>query len=110
MSRRRQRAFQAAISRLTFATKNSSQTLIEKESPGKALREWATLLLLIATTVGVYWQVHEMIKVYLPIQEQADATRESFASVQRAFVTAKQLGSDDRTLPTNQNFLRDPRE
>jgi hypothetical protein len=45
-----------------------------------------------------------MIKVYEPIHEQAEATRESFAAVQRAFVTAKQLVSDGQTFPSNQMF------
>lgn len=104
MHRKQQKALISAIARLRIAPSQLSPTVIEKESPSKNIREWGTLLLVCATTIGVFWQVHEMIKVYAPIQEQASATRESFAAVQRAFVTAKQLGSDDRLMPTNQFF------
>jgi hypothetical protein len=102
MNRKQQKALQATIARLKAT--GSSPILLGNESLSKGIREWATLLLVCATTIGVFWQVHEMIKVYVPIQQQAEATRESFAGVQRAFITAKELGSDDKALPTNQIF------
>jgi hypothetical protein len=77
---------------------------IERDSVGKTIRDWVTLLLLIATTFGVFWQLEEMMKVYLPIRQTAEATKESFAAVQRAFVTAKQLGWDGDIAPTNELF------
>jgi hypothetical protein len=103
MNRKQQKALQSAIGRSKTAA-SPPPTMVEKESLSKNIREWATLFLVCATTAGVFWQVHEMIKVYGPIQEQAEATRESFAAVQRAFVTAKELGSDGQTFPTNQIF------
>lgn len=104
MNLKQQKALQSAIARLKLVALRTPPVPLHKDSLSKDIREWATLLLVCATTVGVFWQVHEMIKVYKPINEQADATRESFAAVQRAFVTAKQLGSDDRVMPTNQLF------
>jgi hypothetical protein len=104
MNRKQQKALQSAIARSKLVASQPPPIVVEMESLSKNIREWATLLLVCATTAGVFWQVHEMIKVYVPIQEQAEAMRESFAGVQRAFVTAKQLGSDDKTMPTNQIF------
>lgn len=76
----------------------------QSESPAKNFRDWATLLLVVCTTVGVFWQVHEMIKVYGPIKDQAEATRESFVAVQRPFVTAKQLNASGSNMPANQLY------
>lgn len=45
----------------------------EREDRGKRLREWTTIALLGATLFAILWQVHEMIKVYGPIKQQADA-------------------------------------
>ena len=104
MKRKQQKALQSAIARFKIAASQPLPIVVEEESLSKNIREWATLLLVCATTMGVFWQVHEMIKVYTPIQAQVEATRESFAGVQRAFVTAKHLGSDGQTMPTNQNF------
>lgn len=104
MKRKQQKALQSAIARFKIAASQPLPIVVEEESLSKNIREWATLLLVCATTMGVFWQVHEMIKVYTPIQAQVEATRESFAGVQRAFVTAKHLGSDGQTMPTNQIF------
>jgi hypothetical protein len=45
----------------------------QSEDRGKTFRDWVTIGLLIATTAGIYWQISELIKVYGPIKEQADA-------------------------------------
>ena len=38
-------------------------------------RDWITIGLLVATTAGIYWQISEMIKVYRPIKDGADAAK-----------------------------------
>lgn len=58
----------------------------KREDNGKKLRDWITIALLIATTGGIYWQIHEMIKVYGPIKRQADAAASQIA------ITSGQLG------------------
>ncbi len=69
-----------------------------REDRGKRYREYATIALLVLTTAGLfvqavvfYRQLGEMQKVYAPIAEQAKATRESYASVQRAFISNVRL-------------------
>jgi hypothetical protein len=56
------------------------------EDRGRKFRELITILLLIATTLGVYWQIHEMIKVYEPIAEQAHSAEENRIADQRAWI------------------------
>jgi hypothetical protein len=56
------------------------------EDKGKKFRDWITILLLIATTGGVYWQIHEMIKVYEPIAEQAQAAKDNRVADHRAWI------------------------
>jgi hypothetical protein len=52
-----------------------------REDRGKKSREIVTIILLGLTFAAIAWQVHEMIKVYGPIKEQADAEQKSAAAV-----------------------------
>jgi hypothetical protein len=83
----------------------------QREDRGKRLREWVTIFLVVATLMAVSWQVHEMIKVYQPIKDQADA------AVRSAEAAMKQSMNSERTLiqtqrawvgPRNVAFLADP--
>lgn len=47
----------------------------KREDRGKTAREWITITVISLTLVAVCWQVKEMIKVYDPIKDQADATK-----------------------------------
>lgn len=58
-----------AIKNEGIAYRNEEQT----EDSGKSFREWITIFLLFVTVVAIGWQVNEMIKVYKPIKDQADA-------------------------------------
>lgn len=44
-----------------------------REERRKAIREWITIIVILATLIAVCWQVHEMVKVYEPIRIQAEA-------------------------------------
>ena len=67
-----------------IANEGSANRAEEKrEDGGKQFRDWVTILLLIATTGGVYWQVAEMIKVYEPIKKQADAMKLEVSAVDK---------------------------
>ena len=86
-----------ALTALTHTVAEQHQTDRQQEARedrGKRYREYATIALLVLTTAGLfvqavvfYRQLGEMQKVYAPIAEQAKATRESYVSVQRAFVS-----------------------
>jgi hypothetical protein len=63
----------------------------------KALREWITVFLLVLaiiplglTMVGLYWQVHEMIAVYGPIRDQAEAAKKTAEAATRLSEAADQ--------------------
>ena len=58
--------------------------LEKREDRWESFREWATVALLVCTTVGVFWQVHEMMKVYGPIRDQAIANQQSAAAAKLA--------------------------
>jgi hypothetical protein len=63
----------------------------QREDRGKNLREWTTIALIAATLVAICYQVHEMIKVYEPIKEQAEAAkRAADASIRAADAATKQ--------------------
>src|ERR1700680_3177278 len=47
----------------------------QDEDRGKKRREWITIVLIALTFIAVCYQVYEMIKVYEPIREQAEASR-----------------------------------
>src|SRR5262245_65368220 len=80
-----------------MASENPNETPIERELEAlekredrwENFREWVTVALLICTTIGVFLQVHEMIKVYGPIREQALANQESAAAAKLAAEAAR---------------------
>ena len=62
----------------------------QREDRGKKFREWITIGLIFCTLLAVGWQVHEMIKVYEPIRQQAEAsTQQAAASEKAAEATAR---------------------
>ena len=63
--------------------------LEKREDRWENFREWVTVALLICTTVGVIWQVHEMMKVYGPIKDQAVANQQSAAAAKMAAEAAR---------------------
>ena len=68
-----------------------------REDRWESFREWVTVALLVATTTGVFWQVHEMIKVYGPIKDQAIANQQSAAAAQAAAEAARDAVNLART-------------
>lgn len=90
------------------------------EDRGKRLREWITIVLLAMTLAAISWQVHEMIKVYGPIRDQADAqTRAAEAEKQAAEAGKKQSENAERALtlgqrawvgPQNAAFASEPEQ
>jgi hypothetical protein len=56
------------------------------------------------TLIAVGWQVHEMIKVYGPIQAQADAATKSIENAERALVQAQRAWVG----PRNASFAAEP--
>ncbi len=63
-----------------------------REDRGKALREKITIALIAATLLAIGWQVREMVRVYGPISEQAEASRTS------AQAATKQSENSDKSL------------
>src|SRR5216683_2158719 len=57
------------------AEANANRTEEQREDRGKAFREWFTITLLAATLFFLYRQVDEMVKVFEPIREQAEASK-----------------------------------
>jgi hypothetical protein len=62
----------------------------ERGDRGTNVREWLTVALLVSTTIGVFWQVREMIKVYAPIQDQAAAAQQSAAAAKQSADAARE--------------------
>jgi Na+-transporting methylmalonyl-CoA/oxaloacetate decarboxylase gamma subunit len=67
------------------------------QNRGKALREWITvfvlglaIILLGLAMVGLYWQVREMIAVYGPIRDQAEAAKKTAEAATRLSEAADQ--------------------
>jgi hypothetical protein len=56
----------------------------QREDRGKKFREWVTIGFIGLTFLAICYQVHEMIKVYEPIRDQAIATDESAKATTRA--------------------------
>jgi hypothetical protein len=90
-----------------------------REDHGKRFREYVTIVLLGATLLAVCWQVREMIKVYEPIQRQADALKVS-ADAEKVAADAAQKQADNSekafTLgqrawvgPTNATLSEEPK-
>jgi hypothetical protein len=63
--------------------------LEKREDRWESFREWVTVALLVCTTIGVIWQVHEMMKVYGPIRDQAVANQQSAAAAKMAAEAAR---------------------
>jgi hypothetical protein len=59
-----------------------------REDGAKRFREWITIVLLGITATAVFWQVHEMIKVYGPVKDQADAAIRQSENAERALIAA----------------------
>jgi hypothetical protein len=53
-------------------------------------REWFTLVLLICTTLGVFWQISEMIRVYDPIAEQSKGMMRQASAMEDIFNANKE--------------------
>lgn len=68
----------------------ANRTEEQKEDGSKTWREWATIILLAGSLLAVLLQLKEMIKVYEPIKEQAEA------SVTQAGVAKKQAEVSDK--------------
>jgi hypothetical protein len=61
----------------------------QREDRSKTWREWITIALITLTFFAVCYQVYEMIKVYDPIQQQAEASQQAAqATVQAADAAA----------------------
>jgi hypothetical protein len=61
----------------------------QREDRGKKIREWVTIVLIACTFGAVCWQVREMVKVYDPIQRQAEAAQKSAEAAVIAAEAAK---------------------
>jgi hypothetical protein len=89
-----------------------------REDRGKRFREWVTIFLIAATLIAVSWQVHEMIKVYEPLRNQAEAAIKSAdAATKSADAATQQALNAERTLiqtqrawvgPLNAAFAAEP--
>lgn len=62
----------------------------QREDDASQFREWLTIGLIALTLVTLGWQVSEMIRVYDPIKEQADAAKVS------AKATADQVSNSEK--------------
>lgn len=81
----------ATLTNAVAAEREADRTQQNRRERGREIREWVTLILLIITAGFVFGQWREMQRVYAPIAEQARFTRESYASIQRAFVSDARL-------------------
>lgn len=71
----------------------------QREDRGKNFREWITIGLIAFTFGAVCWQVHEMIKVYEPIRQQAEAAgQQAAAAKQQAESMAKQAETSAKEI------------
>lgn len=80
--------FSALIDRIRYEGK-ANRGEERREDSGKAFREKITIGLIVATLIAIGWQVREMIRVYEPIREQAEASNKAAnaaAASQRAWV------------------------
>jgi hypothetical protein len=75
----------------------------KREDDASNLREWLTIVLIAFTLITVGWQVNEMVKVYGPIKEQADAAKIS------ADTAIKQAENSERSLIQAQRAWVGPR-
>jgi hypothetical protein len=90
----------------------------QREDRSKKLREWLTIGLLFLTMIAIFWQVQEMIKVYGPVKEQAEATkRAAEAATRQSEIATKQAEASERAAvqaqrawvgPQNASFATEP--
>jgi hypothetical protein len=99
----------AALKKTIATERDADRKQQERSERGKALREWATIILLFVTAGFVLGQWFEMKKVYAPIAEQARSTRESYAAVQRAFITDVRLELIPRDIKSGMPDYWEPR-
>jgi hypothetical protein len=98
----------------------------QREDRGKKFREWVTIVLIGLTFSAVCYQVYEMIKVYEPIKEQADAakkaadatTRAADAATKQSEIATRQAENADKAIfqsqrawigPSNASFTSEPK-
>jgi hypothetical protein len=105
----------------------------QREDRGKRFREYITIFLIAATFAAVCYQVYEMIKVYDPIREQAEASgkqaveakraadatvKAAEAAIKQSEIAAKQAEYAEKSLgqaqrawigPTNATFATEPK-
>jgi len=58
----------------------------QREDSGKKFRDWITIGLVAATLFVFAWQLREMTRAYKPLQEQAEAAKDSAIAGARAWV------------------------
>jgi Na+-transporting methylmalonyl-CoA/oxaloacetate decarboxylase gamma subunit len=87
----------AAVVRAIATEGHVTRVEAARQDRGKALREWITvfllglaIVLLALLMVGLYWQVREMIAVYGPIRDQAEAAKKSAEAATRLSEAADQ--------------------
>lgn len=74
-----------------------------REDRGKKFREWITIGLIACTLVAIGWQVREMVRVYGPISDQAQASRDSAkANIEAAQAATRQSENSDKALTESQ--------
>jgi uncharacterized protein YecT (DUF1311 family) len=97
----------------------------QREDRGKRFREWITIILIALTLGAVSYQVYEMIKVYEPVKEQAEAaqiaadatkraadaaTRQSEIASRQADIATKQADNSDKAMMQAQRAWIGPRD
>src|SRR5262249_3655087 len=70
----------------------------KREDTGKKFREWVTIILVGLTFIAICYQVHEMIKVYDPIKDQAVATEKAA----EATIRTANAATDQSKIATRQ--------
>jgi hypothetical protein len=71
----------------------------QREDRGKKFREWVTIGFIGFTFLAICYQVHEMVKVYEPIKEQADASKiAADGTIRAADAATKQSENSDKAL------------
>jgi len=81
-----------------------------REDEAGKLREWFTIVLIALTLIAVGWQVSEMVKVYGPIKDQADAAKLSADAAKRSADAAlAQAITSQKAAISNQRAWIGPR-
>ncbi|WP_439407941.1 hypothetical protein ACNJX9_04425 [Bradyrhizobium sp. DASA03076] len=90
----------------------------QREDRGKKFREWVTIIVITMTLIAVCYQVYEMIKVYEPIKQQADAAKDAADATERAAdaatrqseIASRQAESSDKAMLQAQRAWIGPRD